>query len=281
VAILAADGRVREWVGTHRDVTEQKAAAAALRQARAELAHANRVMTVGELTATIAHEVSQPLAALVANASACQHLLARPQPDLEEVTEAVGDIAREGKRAGDVITRIRALLRRGMPEREELRMDEVLWEILLLMQSELRFRNVSLATEMAVDLPPVLGDRVQLQQVILNLILNALDAMHEVEGRTRLLHIGTRVAEPGWVEIWIRDTGCGLEAEQLPRLFEPFYTTKAEGIGLGLSIAQTISEGHEGRLWATSNGDGGATFHFALPAKGAAASCLQNPPLRA
>jgi PAS domain S-box-containing protein len=270
--VWAADGRVSEWIGTSEDITERKRNAEALREARAELARAGRAMTMGELTATIAHEVSQPLGAVVSNAAACLQLLDLPDPDLQEVRAAVEDIARDGTRASQVIARIRALLKRGAAEREPLDVSEIMREVTALMQSEVHSRNVTLQADLAMELPPVLGDRVQLQQVVLNLVQNALDAMQGIEGRARVLHVSSRASEPGWVELSVRDTGAGLEPEALKSIFEPFYTTRADGVGLGLSICRKIVEAHGGHLWATPNSDAGVTFHFALPVREGAGS---------
>jgi C4-dicarboxylate-specific signal transduction histidine kinase len=199
VPIRAADGSVCEWVGTDTDVTEQKRAAEVLRQARAELARASREMTVGEFAASIAHEVNQPLTAVVANAGACRRLLAAPVPDLQEVREAIEEIARDGTRASEVIGRIRSLLQRGPAQREALDLNGLIREVIALMQSEVRARNVSLEIELADEPAPVVGDRVQLRQVVLNLLLNALDAINGVEDRPRELRVASRKAEPGWV----------------------------------------------------------------------------------
>jgi PAS domain S-box-containing protein len=272
VPVRAADGSVREWVGTSLDVTEQKRNAEALREARAELRRAGRAMAMGELTATIAHEVNQPLGAVLLNADACLRLLDLSEPDLKEVKEAVQDIVREGTRASQVIGRIRALLRRGPAEREPLDLGEIVRDVTTLLQGEMHSRHVTLEAELALELPPVLGDRVQLQQVVLNLVQNALESMRAIEGRARVLHVSSWEEEPGWVELSVRDTGAGLDPEALTRIFEPFYTTRADGLGLGLSISRKIVEAHGGRLWATSNGDAGATFHFALPVSPPAAS---------
>jgi PAS domain S-box-containing protein len=265
VPIRAADGSVCEWVGTDTDVTEQKRAAEALRQASAELARASRAMTVGEMAASIAHEVSQPLTAVVANAGACRRLLDVQAPDLDEIREAVEDILRDGTRASDVLTRIRAMLRQGAVNRERLELTEVVGEVVGLLQHELRSRSVSLRLELATGQFAVLGDRVQLQQVVQNLMINALDAMSGNERQPRELRVATRMAEPGWVEVIVRDTGVGLGSEPAEQIFDPFFTTKPEGMGMGLSIARKILEGHGGRLWATPNPDRGATFHFVLP----------------
>jgi PAS domain S-box-containing protein len=266
VPVMGADGRVREWVGTNRDVTEQKAAAEALRQARTELRLAGRVMMAGELTSTIAHEVNQPLGAVLLNADACLRMLAQPSPDLAEVKRAVEDIADDGKRARQVIERIRALVTRSPAQREPLEVNALVQEVTGLLQGELRARRVSLHLDLAEALPRVLGDRVQLQQAILNLVLNGLDAMGSVTDRPRELRVASRRMGPDWLELEIRDTGIGFDPEDQEQLFDPLYTTKPGGMGMGLSITQAIIDEHGGQLWAMPSADHGATFHFTLPA---------------
>jgi PAS domain S-box-containing protein len=269
-ALLDADGKLIGFQGVGQDTTEQKRAAEALRHARAELARANRAMTVGELAASIAHEVNQPLGAVVANATFCRQLLAAPTPDLGEVREVIEEIVQDGIRADEVIRRVRSLLRSGPAQRETLDLHGLIREVIALMQSEARARRVSLEIELAARPVLVVGDRVQLQQVVLNLLVNALDAMNDNGEQARTLRVASRTTEPGWVEVTVHDTGVGLGEKELEQIFEPFYTTKAEGMGMGLSITQRIVEGHGGRIWATANPDRGATFHFMLPAKSAA-----------
>jgi C4-dicarboxylate-specific signal transduction histidine kinase len=235
---------------------------------RQQLAHAGRVTMFGELAASIAHEVNQPLGAILGNAAACQLLLASEAPDLEDVRAAMEEIARDGKRAAEVIARIRGLLRKAPAEWVTLAMNDLVREVLLLARGEAVSRHAILETELAAELPPVVGDRVQLQQVILNLILNGLEAMNGVEGRARELSIGTGEAEAGRVRIWVRDTGIGLAEGDAERLFVPFYTTRPEGMGLGLAISRSIIQAHAGRLWATPNAEHGATFYVELPAGG-------------
>jgi signal transduction histidine kinase len=227
-------------------------------------------MTVGELAASIAHEVNQPLGAVVANATFCRQLLAAPTPDLGEVREVIEEIVQDGIRADEVIRRVRSLLRSGPAQRETLDLHGLIREVIALMQSEARARRVSLEIELAARPVLVVGDRVQLQQVVLNLLVNALDAMNDNGEQARTLRVASRTTEPGWVEVTVHDTGVGLGEKELEQIFEPFYTTKAEGMGMGLSITQRIVEGHGGRIWATANPDRGATFHFMLPAKSAA-----------
>jgi signal transduction histidine kinase len=247
-------------------IEERQQQETSLQQAHAELARVSRVMTVGELAASISHEVSQPLCALAANAAACRRWLNGAEPDLQEAREAVDEIVRDATRANEVVVRIRTLLRKDAVQHSEVNLGMVVQSVVTLLNGEARARGVSLGMDMAEALPSVLGDRVQLEQVLLNLILNGMDATIGVADRPREVRVGSFVREPGWVEITVRDTGVGFAPDEQERLFEPFYSTKAEGMGLGLSITRTIVDGHEGRLWAEPNAGHGATFHFALPA---------------
>jgi two-component system, LuxR family, sensor kinase FixL len=250
---------------TNNDITERKRAEEALSKAQTELAHITRVMTMGELAASIAHEINQPLAAVVTNGSACIRWLTRSQPDLEEARDAVQRIIRDGKRASEIIARIRALLKRTATNRVPLDINEVIQETLALAENEARRHRVSLRTDFAANLPWVLGDRVQLQQVILNLMMNGIEAMSSVSDGSRQLLIKTQGDESRQVLISVTDSGIGLDPKQAERLFEAFFTTKTEGMGMGLSISRSIIEGHGGRLWATANAGSGATFQFTVP----------------
>ncbi|HWO35556.1 MAG TPA: ATP-binding protein, partial [Candidatus Acidoferrum sp.] len=235
-------------------------------------AHLSRVMTMGELTSSIAHEVNQPLAAVVTNGDACLRWIAAEPPNLNKVRESVASIIQQAARAGEVITRIRALAKKATPQKTALRIDELIFEVIGLVGGELAKHHVFLETELESGLPVVFGDRVQLQQVILNLIANGIEAMTTVTGRPRDLSIATKTTEEGQILISVRDCGSGLEPELINHVFEAFFTTKQAGIGLGLSISRTIVETHGGRLWATANPAYGATFQFTLPlAAGAAA----------
>jgi signal transduction histidine kinase len=236
-----------------------------MHQAQAELAHVTRVMTMGELTASIAHEVNQPLAAIVTNGNACLRWLARATPNLEEAREAVERIIRDGKRAGEVIARIRALLRKTGTEKERLDLNEAIREVVALAQAEVRRHGVALRTELAGNLPPVLGDRVQLQQVILNLAMNSLEALAAVADRPRELLICSSHDESDQVLVAVQDCGIGIDRENMENIFNAFYTTKSHGMGMGLAISRSIVENHGGRLWATANEGPGATFQFTLP----------------
>jgi PAS domain S-box-containing protein len=244
---------------------ERKRAESALQLAQTELAHVTRVMTMGELTASIAHEVNQPLGAIVASAGSCARWLAATPPQLEKALRALERIVKDGKRAGEVIGRIRALVKRQAPRKGWLDINETIREVIALAQYELRRNYILLETQLAEGLPRVLGDRVQLQQVLLNLIVNAIEAMSGIEARHHELTIVSTADGPDAVQVEVRDSGTGLEPHGASHLFEPFYTTKAEGIGIGLSISHSIIEAHGGRLLAAANSPHGAVFRFSLP----------------
>jgi signal transduction histidine kinase len=248
------------------DVTERNRAQEALHRARAELAHVTRVTTLGELTASIAHEVNQPLAAMVTNAEACLRWLDHDRPDMDEVRGAIERVVRDGTRASDVIWRIRALAQKTESERSRLDLNELVNDILPLVRPEMLSQRVALRLELAPDLPPILGDRVQLQQVVVNLLVNAVQAMAAVDERPRRLTIGTRRIDGGRVRIAVEDTGTGLGDIDPERLFDAFYTTKSMGMGMGLSICRSIVEAHGGRVAARSNSGPGSTFEVVLPA---------------
>jgi PAS domain S-box-containing protein len=248
-----------------RDLTDHMRASEALREAQTELAHVNRVTTMGQLTASIAHEVSQPIAATVTNAHAALRWLEAQPPDQAEVRLALDDIIKDGKRAGDVIGRIRAIVRNVPPRHDRLDINEAILDVIDLTRSELVRKGISLQTEFARGLPSIRGDRIQLQQVLLNLIMNAAEAMSDASEQSRDLLIGTAADKPGGVRVEVRDSGPGLSRESLERLFDPFYTTKHGGMGMGLSICRSIIEAHGGQVGATANLPHGATFHFTLP----------------
>jgi PAS domain S-box-containing protein len=253
-------------IGMVEDITERKRAEEALRQTQGALAHLSRVMTVGELTASIAHEVNQPLAGVVTNGNACLRWLDRQVPDLEEARAAVERIIRDGHRASEVIRRIRALSKKTDPQTALLAINDVIHEVIALVQSEVRKHRVALWTDLSSALPLVLGDRIQLQQVILNLLFYGIEAMQAVTDRVRELQIRSYRHASDAVGVMVRDVGIGLDPEQMARLFDAFFTTKPGGMGIGLSISRTIIEAHGGRLWATANDGHGATFQFVLPA---------------
>jgi signal transduction histidine kinase len=243
---------------------EQKRAEEALRQAQADLAHVSRVTTLGEMAASIAHEVDQPLSGVVINANACLRFLSGAPPNLGEVRDGLQAIARDGRRASDVIARIRALARRAATEKELLDMNEVIREVITLAEGEARRTRARLRIELADDLPRVLGDPVELQQVVLNLLLNGLEAMTGVVGRPRELVIRTEREETGHVHVAVQDVGSGIDPKRADRIFDAFYTTKRSGMGMGLSISRSIVEQHGGRLWAAPNDGPGTTFHFTV-----------------
>jgi C4-dicarboxylate-specific signal transduction histidine kinase len=220
---------------------------------------------VGELTASIAHEVNQPLAAVIVNANACVRWLRAEPPNVGEAEAAAHRIARDARRAADVVSRIRALVTRSEPEKNELQIAEVIREVVRLVDAEARAHQVTLVVAHSQDLPAVLGDRIQLQQVLLNLTLNAIESMQTVTDRARILDLGVEPYGVGYLCVKVRDCGPGLAPEQRDRIFDAFYTTKPRGMGMGLAISRSIVDAHGGRLWATANADGGETFQFTLP----------------
>jgi C4-dicarboxylate-specific signal transduction histidine kinase len=239
-------------------------ASEALREAQTELAHVNRVTTMGELSASIAHEVMQPIAAAVTNAHAALNWLDTQPPDLGEVRQALGRVVKEGDRATNVIGRIRALIRKAPPPRDDLEINEAILEVIALMRGEVVKNGVSVQTQLAEGLPLIQGDRVQLQQVILNLIINAVEAMSGVSEGSRELLIGTGKDASGAVLVAVQDSGPGLNPESFDRLFDAFYTTKPSGMGMGLSICRSIVEAHGGRIWASRAAGPGATVQFTV-----------------
>jgi PAS domain S-box-containing protein len=249
-----------------RDITCQRQAQEDLRNAQAELAHVNRVMTMGELAASIAHQVNQPLAAIVASGDSCTAWLANEPPNLEKARAAANRIVQAATQANDTVRRIRALFRKTASITTPLEINEVITETVSLVDGEVQRKGVSLNTELAASLPTVLGDRIQLQQVILNLVVNGAEAMAAVEDRPRRLTIQSILNEAREVLVSVADTGQGIDPQQTAQLFAPFFTTKPEGIGMGLSISRSIIDAHGGRLWAVANEPRGAVFHFVLPA---------------
>jgi PAS domain S-box-containing protein len=258
-------GRFVGYRGVGRHITERKRAEEALRAAQMELTHANRVITMGQLTASIAHEVSQPIAATILNAQAALRWLSAQPPNLDEVRQTLGRIRDDSKRAGDVIDRIRALIKKAPPRKDGLAINEAILEVIGLTQGEVVQNGVTVRTQLAEGLPLIQADRVQLQQVILNLIMNALEAMRGASDGARELLISTGRDASNGVHVSLRDTGPGLNPASLERLFDAFYTTKSSGLGMGLSICHSIIEAHGGRIWAGANEPRGAVFHFTLP----------------
>jgi C4-dicarboxylate-specific signal transduction histidine kinase len=237
-----------------------------LRQAQADLAHVSRVTTMGELTASLAHEVNQPIAAAVTNANTCLRWLMRDHPDVEEACAAASRVVKDGTRAAEIISRIRLMFKKGAPQRELVNVNDVIREMIVLLRGEATRYSISVRTELAADLPQVMGDRVQLQQVMMNLMINGIDAMKDVDG-TRELAIKSQRAENEEVMVSVTDSGVGLPPQQTDQIFNAFFTTKPHGTGMGLRISRSIIESHGGRLWAAANSSRGATFYFTLPNK--------------
>ncbi len=251
-----------------RDVTEQRRAALDAREQRQQLTHLTRVTMLGELSGALAHELNQPLTAILSNAQAAQRLLARDPSDIAEVRDILNDIVEADRRAGEVIRRLRALLKKGETQLVPLSVNDVLDEVLEIAHGDLMTRSVSVATRYNFGLPRVSGDRVQLQQLLLNLVANACESMNARDRSQRRLSISTSYEWDGTVQVAVSDSGPGIPPDMLERLFEPFYTTKEQGLGLGLAICRTIAAAHGGRLWASHNADGGATLHLSLPTQG-------------
>jgi PAS domain S-box-containing protein len=269
IAVKDAQGRPVEWFGTDTDVEDRRQGEEALHKAQVELSHVTRVMTMGELAASIAHEMNQPLGAIVNNANVCFRLAAA-SGDGDDMREALTDIVNDANRASTIIARIRAMTTRALPGKTSLQLREVIGDVLALARRELTERRIEVRTELPEDLPLVFGDRVQLQQVLLNLVMNGIEAMSGVAGERRLLTIGGQRdgldGRPS-VRISVQDLGSGIEAENMEHLFEAFYSTKPQGMGMGLRISRSIVEAHGGRLWAAPNAGPGAAFFFALPAE--------------
>jgi PAS domain S-box-containing protein len=266
------EGGGNEGVAFVLDLTEQKrsqerlrASERSLRQAQGELAHVNRVTTMGQFTASISHEVMQPIAAAITNARAALRLLGSQPSDVEAVRQALGRIVNEGNRAADVVDRIRALFKKTPPRKDDLKINEAVLEVIALTQGEVVTHGVSVETQLSEGLPLIQGDRVQLQQVIINLIINAVEAMSGVAKGSRTLLISTGQEASAGVLVSVQDSGPGLDVDGLDRLFDAFYTTKPSGMGMGLSICRSIIEAHGGRIWASRNVGPGATFQFTLP----------------
>ena len=263
---LDHDGRL-EYIGAIQDVSQRRLSDEALGKAQSELTKVARVTSLGVLTASIAHEVNQPLSGILTNASTCLRMLSADPPNVEGALETARRTIRDGNRAADVITRLRALYNRKEPSPESMDLNEATREVTALSLSELQRNNVTLRYEFADDLPPVIGDRIQLQQVILNMIRNASDAMTAVKDRPRELLVRTERDGENRLQLSVRDTGVGFEPQGAERLFQAFYTTKHDGMGIGLSISRSIIEAHEGRLWAIANDGPGATFCFSIPTR--------------
>ena len=261
-----ADGQPdnRKFIGAVMDVTRAKQTEEQLRHAQSELERVSRATALGELSASIAHEVGQPLSAIITNGEACLRWLHREPPNMEEIEGCVSQMTDEGNRATEIVQRVRALMKGTPPERAPIALNDVVEEAIALIRRDIERQGGSLIRRLARGLPPILGDRVQLQQVLANLIINGLQSMASVNGRRELI-VQSRLDPEGTVVVAVKDSGSGIQEANLPRLFEPFFTTRSSGMGMGLAISSSIIEAHDGQIWASNNPDGGATFSFSLP----------------
>jgi two-component system sensor kinase FixL len=250
------------------NISEAKRAEAELLRQHTELAHIARVTTMGELAASVAHELNQPLGAILANAETAELLLEQEPPALDDMRAILAAIRKDDERAGEVIRRMRAMFRKRELEHRPLEVNSLVQEVWQMVSGDAALRGITLTADLAPALPQISGDRVHLQQVLLNLILNGMDAMASQPRARRRISMHSRLGADSQVELAVMDSGPGIEPDKLPRLFEPFYTTKPKGMGMGLSIARTIVEAHGGRLWAENNESGGAAFRIMLPASG-------------
>jgi len=264
--VLDSSGNLVQFVGSSTDITERRQAEEDLRQAQADLARISRITTMGELTASLAHEVNQPIAAAVTDANTCLRWLNRDHPDLEEAREAASRVVKDATRAAEIISRTRLLFKKVNPQWESVDLNEIIREMVTLLSGEAVRYSISIRTELAAGLPQVMGDRVQLQQVLMNLIINSIEAMRDVDG-TRELTIQSQRGVDGQVLISVNDTGVGLPPQQADQIFNAFFTTKGHGTGMGLRISRTIVESHGGRLWSADNPPRGASFQFTLSGK--------------
>ena len=265
-----SDGRVSRWYGLFIDIDDRRNMEEALRDSQTRLSRAMQTATVGEFAASIAHEINQPLAAVVANGQACLRWLAAEPPNMAKAQEAAERIVRDGKEAGEVVRRIRALFKRASIEKIELDLNEVIAEVLHLLQGEIMRRRIAMETDLSQNLPPVAGDRVQLQHLIFNLLLNGIEAMDQVVDRPKILFVSSKRHNPETLLVEIQDSGVGLKDSE--KVFEAFFTTKEDGMGMGLAICRSIIDAHHGRLWAASGEGSGTTFSFTLPVQAGAES---------
>jgi PAS domain S-box-containing protein len=256
-------GEIVKWYGTGIDIEDRKRAEESLRKAQADLAHANRVTTMGELSASLAHEINQPISGAITNASTCLRRLDHEQPDVEGARVAASRVIRDANRAAEIIDRIKLFFRKGVATREQIDVNEVIREMEILLHNEATQHSVSVRTKLAADLPLIVADRVQLQQVLMNLMINGIEAMKAVDGE-RQLTLGTQNERKEQLLVSVEDTGVGLPPNQAGQIFNAFFTTKEHGTGMGLRISRTIIEAHGGRLWAADNHPRGARFHFTL-----------------
>lgn len=260
----ASNGVATRMQGVCRDITEKRSAELETQRLQLEIAHVGRVSVLGQLASALAHEINQPLGAILRNAEAAELFLRNDQPDLEEIRAILVDIRADDQRAGAVIDRMRALLKNRSLDMRPLELDELVSDVACLTRSDSLNRRIKLITDVPSSVPPISGDRIQLQQVMLNLVLNGMDARNGDSPGDRWVNVSARVDEATMVEITVRDSGHGIPPEKVAQIFDPFFTTKAEGLGMGLPISRTIVEAHGGRLWAESNDSAGATFRFTL-----------------
>jgi C4-dicarboxylate-specific signal transduction histidine kinase len=265
--LRASDGGILKWYGTVVDFHDRRQAQEELRNTQAELAHVNRVMTMGELTASIAHEVNQPLAAIIASGDSCTAWLASEPPNLDKARAAASRMIQAATQASGIVQRVRALFKKIPSVATSVDMNELIEETISFVHHEAQRKNVSLRADLGAGLPTVDGDRVQLEQVILNLMMNGIESMAGVDRQPKQILIRSTLPNPGELLVSVADTGPGIDAEHANRLFAPFFTTKPQGIGMGLPICRSIIEAHGGRLWAENNVSGGAVFQFILPTK--------------
>jgi len=265
VPIISNGGEIRQIIHLSRNVTDLRKGEQTLRQQRVELSHVSRLATVGEFAASIAHEIHQPLTAILNNAQAAKRFLSSGTPAIDEVNDAIQDIINDDRRAGEVIRNLRLFLKREEADRAILDINSTIGDVLTILHGEILDKNVSVTTDLSPDLPRLEGDRVELQQVLMNLILNGCDAMMDVDIQRRQICIRTATNESNSIIVTVQDSGTGLDKSVIERVFEPYYTTKREGLGMGLSISKTIITAHGGRIWAANNPEGGATFSFTLP----------------
>jgi len=261
VPLRDARGKTLKWYGTSTDIEDRKRAEQERERLRQDLAHVNRVSMMGELAASLSHELKQPIAAAVTSANGALRWLQRDQPNVERACETTTRIIKDGTRASEIIDRLRSLYKKSPPTLELVDVNEIIREMAVLLRGEANQYKVSMPTHLAADLPEITADRVQLQQVLMNLMLNAIEAMKETGG---VVSVRSQLDQDGQLLISVSDTGVGLPAENADRIFDAFYTTKPQGSGMGLAITRSIVESHGGRLWATANGGPGTTFNFTL-----------------